>query len=396
MRYLDSKRAQEDGTIRAEIIMGPITDGDTARSGLHYGQSRECSALIESEVASPTRDYSVSIPSTNVGILSNLRGVAMAAIFSANRSAAALLVITVLASPFAAAQAGSSTITVAEVTPTAANTPAQRQKMSQLGLHYKSAWDFFEALRKQAGGGQRITWKDMPDWGGIYTRTKGGTAFDPDGPDQGRVPTGKFTPEYKARLLKTVNDRKNGIEYDPLSQCHSPTYPRWFDLPFMREFIVTPNQTTMIAEAFNSIRRIYTDGRGHMPVADQFPTETGDAVGFWVGDTLVVHTNESMAHMYERAQGDYSDQVEGVEIWHKVDSKTVVANVWIYDPPGLAEPWYTRQGYTLLSNPDKVLRINNWSCKGNSNNDVYETKDGGSEHSEFTFMNKDAAKEKSK
>ena len=335
------------------------------------------------------------------------RGLAMSVIYFANRPAAAMLAMTLMASPFAfaaapAAPAAPAVITVAEVTPTAINTLAQRQKMSQIGLKFKSAWDFFEALKKQAGGGQPISWKNVPDWSGIYTRTKGGTAYDPDGPDQGRVPTGKFTPEYKARLLKTVNDRKNGIEYDPLSQCHSPTYPRWFDLPFLREFIVTPNQTTMIAEAFNSIRRIYTDGRGHLPLADQFPTETGDVriAGdtdtVAVGDTLVVHTNESMAHMYERAQGEYSDQVEGIEVWHKVDSKTVVANVWIYDPPALVEPWYTRQGYTELSNPDKVLRINNWSCKGNSNNDVYETKDGGSQHSDFTFENKDASKEKSK
>ncbi len=204
-------------------------------------------------------------------------------------------------------------------------------------------------------------------------------------------------PEYQARMLKAVKYRKNVIEYDPLSQCHSPTYPRWFDLPFLREFIVTPNQTTMIAEAFNSIRRIYTDGRSHLPLADQYPTETGDAVGFWVGETLVVHTNESMAHIYERAHRRiFSDQVEGIEVWRKVDAKTVVANVWIYDPPALAEPWYTRQSFTMLPNPDKSLRINNWSCKGSSNNEVYETKEGGSQHAEFTFMkgnSKDASKD---
>ena len=273
---------------------------------------------------------------------------------------------------------------------------AEKAQMEELGRKYKTATELFEALRAQAHGGKLLTVQTMPDWSGVYTRTKGGTAFDPDGPPQGKPPLAKFTPEYKAMMVKDVTNRAKGIEYDPLSACHSPTYPRWFDLPFMREFIVLPNQTTMIAEAFNSIRRIYTDGRGHLSKDDQFPTETGDSIGFWDGERLIVHTNSSMAHMYERAQGFYSDQVEGVEIWHKVDANTLVENVWIYDPPALLEPWYTRQSYSKLPDPDKTLRINNWSCKGNSNNEVYETKEGGSQHAEFTFMKKNGTQEKSK
>ena len=43
--------------------------------------------------------------------------------------------------------------------------------------------------------------------------------------------------------------------------------------------------------------------------------------------------------------------------------------------------------------PHVFLEI--WT-KGNPNNDVYETKEGGSQHGDFTFMKKDAAQEKSK
>lgn len=305
----------------------------------------------------------------------------------AGRSAAILLGMMVLVLPLAATPA-EPTVTMAEVTPIAANIASQRRQMWQIGLRFKSAFEFYQALEKQANGGQPITWRNVPDWTGLYDRSHGGytNEFDPDGPPQGEPPSAKFTPEYQARMLKSVQDRKNGIEFDPLSQCFPPTYPRWFSMPFMREFIVTPKQTTMIAEAFNSIRRIYTDGRGHAPVEDQFPTETGDSIGFWAGDVLVLHTNQSIAHIYERAQGEYTDQVEGIEVWRKVNETTIVANVWIYDPPALAEPWYTRQGFTMISNADRSLRINNWYCKGNSNNEVYETKEGGSQHADFTFM----------
>jgi len=263
---------------------------------------------------------------------------------------------------------------------------AERQKMKELGLKYDSAWALYQALKERANGGQKLTWQNIPDWSGVYTRTKGGTAYDPDGPPQGEPPsTAKFTPEYHARMMKAVEDRKNGIEYDPLSQCIPPGYPRWLDMPFLREFIVTPDQTTMIAEAFNSVRRIYTDGRGHIPEEDRYPTENGDTIGFWDGNKLITHTNQLMAHMYERAQGLYTEQAEGVEIWQKIDDRTLVGHVWIYDPPALLEPWYTRQSYTKLDNPDNSLRIRHWACKGNPNNDVIETDEGGSDFRAFDF-----------
>ena len=309
----------------------------------------------------------------------------MTVIKVAVRCGCALLATVALGSSVASAQIGDARLTDAQL--------ANRQEMAALGLKYKSAWTLFEALRKQAGGGQPISWKNMPDWTGIYGRTKGGTAFDPDGPPQGEYPdTAHFTPKFAADLHKAVNNRKNGIEYDPLSKCNPPTYPRWLDLPFMRDFIVTPAQTWMIAEAFNSIRRIYTDGRGHLSAEDRYPTETGDSIGFWDGDRLIVHTNSSKAHMYERAQGYYTDQVEGVEIWHKVDAKTLVANTWIYDPPALAEPWYTRQSYSKLDDNGKTIRINNWYCQGSPNNSVHETSNGGSQFSDFTWMKKDSSK----
>lgn len=264
------------------------------------------------------------------------------------------------------------------------------KRMRALGLQYETAWELYQALKDKADGGQPLTWRNVPDWRGVYTRTKGGTTFDPDGPPQGAYPaTAKFTPEFRARTMAAVEGRKNAVEYDPLSQCIPPGYPRWFSMPFLREFIVTPYQTTMVAEAFNSVRRIYTDGRDHIPEEDRYPTENGDSIGFWDGDKLVVHTNQLMSGMYERAQGFYTEQVEGVEIWEKVDDRTLVGHTWLYDPPALSEPWYTRQSFTRIDNEDKSLRIRHWACKGNPNNNVVETEEGGSQFTDFTWMKDD-------
>jgi len=81
--------------------------------------------------------------------------------------------------------------------------------------------------------------------------------------------------------------------------------------------------------------------------------------------------------------------VETVEIWQKVDDKTIEVDVWVYDPPALVEPWFVRQRYSKVSNDDKLLRIRYWDCGENQNNAVYKTEEGSTQFRDFTFTEKD-------
>ena len=265
---------------------------------------------------------------------------------------------------------------------------AEKQMMIEKGLQYDTAWELYQALVEEADGGTSLDWTNLPDWTGVYTRTRGGLNFDPDQLPDG-LPTAKLTPDYHASMMDRIEKTMQGIQFDPISTCASPGHPRWLSMPFLREHIVTPLQTTMIAEAYNSVRRIYTDGRGHMPADEQYPLHNGDSVGIWDGHRLIFHTEQLMAHYYERTQPDYSEEVETVEIWEKADDRTLVAHVWIYDPPVLVEPWYTKQSFTKLTDPEGMIRVRHWACKGNPNNDVYMTEDGNSNFVDFTFTDMD-------
>src|SRR5262249_3971748 len=266
-------------------------------------------------------------------------------------------------------------------------TRTKEQKMN-LGRQHNSAAELYRALQDEAKGGQHLAWTILPDWSGVYTRAPvAGFAFDPEQPPDG-LPTAKLTPEYQAKMMKRIEDAKEGIEWDPISTCAPPGHPRWLTEPFLREFIVTPDQTWLINEMVNDIRRIYTDGRGHVPEADRYPLYDGDSIGFWDGQSLVIHTNQLRAGIYQRAHPDYTDQVETVEIWRKQDDKTLVADVWVYDPPALVEPWYTKQSYVKLSDPDKSMRIRYWNCGENENNTVVQTKEGATQFRGFTFAKK--------
>jgi hypothetical protein len=278
--------------------------------------------------------------------------------------------------------------------PPAAGTSASRipertrEQKAELGRQHKTAADLYQALRDEAKGGQPLSPAGLPNWTGVYSRPANkGFTFDPDQPDGG-LPTAKLTPEYQKKLLKRIEDVKHGIEWDPISTCSPPGMPRWLTEPFLREFIVSPDQTWLINEMVNDVRRVYTDGRPHVAEEDRLPIPDGDSIGFWDGPQLVVHTNQLQAGIYQRSNPDYTNQVETVEIWRKMDDKTMGVDVWVYDPPALLEPWYVKQTYVKLDDPDKNLRIRYWNCGENPNNSVVQTKDGTTQFRNLNFDEK--------
>jgi len=267
--------------------------------------------------------------------------------FRANTSAAAMVVVWTLVPAIASAQ--------------------------EYAKWYKQSEQHFLELKQKARGGTKLTWDKLPDWTGIWTR-QGGTRFDPKVPNYDPT-TAKLTPEYKAKFEKKIADHNKGIEWDSLSYCLPAGFPRWLTEPFLREFIVRPEEVWWITEQQSEVRRIYTDGRGHVPEAEAYPLWEGDSIGFWDGDTLVVHTISNKEGQYNRGQPDYSEKVSVVEKIRKVDANTIEDDITVYDPLSLVEPWHVANRFGRVSTPD--LRINMWSCE--ENNNVVKTSDGGTQ-----------------
>ncbi len=204
---------------------------------------------------------------------------------------------------------------------------------------YRNSTEHFEALKRAAKGGTKLTFDKLPDWTGVWTRAPGGgLKFDPAQPSLAQT-TAQLTPEFARKHKEKLERVAKGIEWDPISNCIPPGYPRWLTEPFLREFALRLEQTLLINEMVNDIRRIYTDGRGHTPEDEAYPLWNGDSIGFWDADSLVIHTTQLMGGQYQRSQPDYTEQVETVERWRKVDDNIIEAEVTIYDPPSLVKPW---------------------------------------------------------
>jgi hypothetical protein len=265
--------------------------------------------------------------------------------------------------------------------------PAERAEKIALGARHGSAWELYQTLLRRTNGGEPLSLDDMPDWTGLWQRV-GPPFFDP-AQTADVLTTASLRPAARAELERRRELSAQGIEYDPISDCSPPGFPRWLAIPFLREFIVTPGQTYLFSETTNNLRRVYTDGREHPPAADAYPLRYGDSIGFWFRHTLVIHTSQVAAGIFHRNDPQYSEQLETVEVWRKVDAETVQADVWVYDPVTLLEPWFVQQTFKQVPNPDNYLRIGYWFCGENPNNVVVETPEGTSQFGEFTFTEQD-------
>ena len=221
----------------------------------------------------------------------------------------------ILAVASAAVVLGSAPILAQESTEAASEMPPalpevmeEKRRLLDMGRAHQTAWDLYRTLQADAGGGQQPpTFDQLPDWSGLWSRAP--DAFVLFEPEAGESP--RFTPAAQQMLAQGRDRTAQGNVYDEgISDCGPPGFPRWLVIPFLREFIVRPEQTWLSSETVNNVRRIYTDGRDHPDEAERYPLYYGDSIGFWDDGKLVIHTNQLMARYMGRNNLYQSDAIE--------------------------------------------------------------------------------------
>jgi hypothetical protein len=314
-------------------------------------------------------------------------------------SVATLTLAAALAAPLASvAQPASATIMIRSSVPGAKPMP-QPAWNTPVAPQYQESWQAFLKMRAAAKGGtkySRETYSKMPDWSGVWTRTGGFNWNSPPvvvpqaagiGPEAAKALLAScktfpckgwleadLKPAYAQRYLQKMTALANGFEWDQLSDCLPSGYPRFLLNPFYREFTATPNQTWLSQETQGEYRRIYTDGRGHVPEDEGHPLWEGDSIGFWDGDTLVVHTIRMRPEELQRNMPSVSEDVSTIERIRMVDPNTIENVATIYDPKVLNKPWTGVHRYVRVTDP--TARLDMWSCA--ENNNVIPTAEGGS------------------
>jgi hypothetical protein len=251
---------------------------------------------------------------------------------------------------------------------------------------FPTAEAHYRYLLERADGGTTHTMATVPVWDGLWGG--GGNTMDLiflEGGSRnggGAIKEGVLTPAYEAHFReRRAEVAKYGQQrYDRLTNCEYPGLPRWLWEPYIKEFVNTPKQTWMFNDLMNETRRIYIGGE-HVNI-DAKHSATGDSIGFWDGDKLIIWTKWLNPADYVRAMPLTSNQFELVETWQEVrsrdGSRQLVTQVTFYDPLSLVKP--QSAVYTHNARPDLEeagIRIRNWECEGSSNS--YRDEEGNTQ-----------------
>ena len=181
------------------------------------------------------------------------------------------------------------------------------------------------------------------------------------GPGAGRGGGPSLTPEYAAKRAALL---ANPPEDSQTANCLPPGMPGIMGQPYPMEFLLTPGQVTILIEAYNQIRHIYTDGRKLPEEPD--PTFYGTSVGRWEGDTLVVDT-VGFSPVTQIANGvPHSDKMRILERFRLADPDTMAIDTTITDPEALSMPFTSSR--TLRRHRDWTLA--EYICEENNRNSV--------------------------
>ena len=141
---------------------------------------------------------------------------------------------------------------------------------------------------------------------------------------------------------------------EPGSLCTPYGMPTMMQVAvYPMEFIQTPKQVTIIAEAFSEVRRIYI-GKPQISPDDVSPGYYGHSVGRWEGDTLVVDTI-GIKPIVKGYQGmPHSDQMRITERLRRPAAETLHDQITIEDPVVLEKPVTYTLVYALVPDYEMV------------------------------------------
>ena len=236
------------------------------------------------------------------------------------------------------------------------------------------------ALVPEAVVGRQRGAQPLPDWGGVWQMV-GPTVFDtstvepPNGRagDPGVRERPPYNDEWEARYKKNIEAIQKGTFPDPVNLCGLPHgFPRVLNLPDVYEFVVRPEQVWIIGENGPNILRIYTDGRKHPATEDLWPTFTGDSIGHWEGDALVVDTIGAKGAkdgdvIVDRTGLVLSEAMHVVTRIRRIDDSTIEAQIVVEDSKALKAPWRVTKRYRRQP---AGTRVYDYSCAENNRNPV--------------------------
>ncbi|MBV9768778.1 MAG: hypothetical protein JOZ32_04335 [Bryobacterales bacterium] len=201
-------------------------------------------------------------------------------------------------------------------------------------------------------------WWRGADVGGRAAPTAGRGAAQPNArPAQPPVFFSSLYQPSAAAHAKTLSDKD-----DPTVHCTSTAFGTlnvsMFDVGAVAQIIQTPKFVVMLTETFNGFQIIPFDGRPHRDSVP--PSNRGDAVGRWDGDTFVVDKTNFNDETWISAEGRvsfHSDALHTIERYRRPDFNTLEIEATVEDPKVLTKPWIVPKQTLQLAPFDQIMEL---------------------------------------
>jgi hypothetical protein len=173
-----------------------------------------------------------------------------------------------------------------------------------------------------------------------------------------------YRPEYWERVKYL--DHESNVE-DPSNNCMPAGIPRGGIPSYIGQqrdhvLLVYPGQGGLIATQ-TMYRMIPLDGRAHTPLQELDGTYTGEGIGHWEGDTLIVDTWGFTPNTWFDQIGGYfhSENMHTIERFTR-NGNTLTWTVTVHDPDVLLEPWTSTPRVALLNPNPKAMLAESLPC----------------------------------
>jgi hypothetical protein len=156
---------------------------------------------------------------------------------------------------------------------------------------------------------------------------------------------------------KTLGDKD-----DPTLHCTPTAFGTLnvslFDVGGVGQIVQTPKFMIMLTETYHGFQIIPFDGRPHSDTVP--PSNRGDSVGRWDGDTFVVDKTNFTDSTWISAEGRvsyHSDALHIVERYRRVDANTLEIEATLEDPKVLTKPWVVPKQTLQLAPFDQIMEL---------------------------------------
>jgi hypothetical protein len=155
-------------------------------------------------------------------------------------------------------------------------------------------------------------------------------------------------PAYQPEGQKLYAERKasNG-KGDPEGYCMPDGLVRMTPYPY--KIVQSAKMVVLLSEGnTHSYRRLFLDGRPHPKDVNDDPTYTGDSIGKWDADTLVIDTVGFNDKTWLDATGKpHSDALHVVERYRRPDLGHLEIDYTLEDSKAFTKPYTFRRVFTL-------------------------------------------------